>query len=71
MPAVTETRETVEKLAKSSYEWGFETDIEMDIAPKGLNEETVRLISARKEEPEWMLEWRLKAFRMWLEMKEP
>ncbi|KXV34434.1 cysteine desulfurase [Gluconobacter thailandicus] len=71
MPAVTETRETVEKLAKSSYEWGFETDIEMDIAPKGLNEETVRLISARKEEPEWMLEWRLKAFRMWLEVKEP
>ncbi|GFE96383.1 Fe-S cluster assembly protein SufB [Gluconobacter cerinus] len=71
MPAVTETRETVEKLAKSSYEWGFETDIEMDIAPKGLNEDTVRLISERKREPEWMLEWRLKAFRMWLEMKEP
>ncbi|GBR02282.1 Fe-S cluster assembly protein SufB [Gluconobacter cerinus] len=71
MPAVTETRETVEKLAKSSYEWGFETDIEMDIAPKGLNEDTVRLISEHKREPEWMLEWRLKAFRMWLEMKEP
>ncbi|MFT8715701.1 Fe-S cluster assembly protein SufB [Gluconobacter potus] len=71
MPAVTETRETVEKLAKSSYEWGFETDIEMDIAPKGLNEETVRLISERKGEPQWMLDWRLKAFRAWLEMEEP
>jgi len=71
MPAVTETREAVEKLAKSSYEWGFETDIEMDIAPKGLNEDTVRLISERKREPAWMLEWRLKAFRSWLEMKEP
>ncbi|EHH68594.1 Fe-S cluster assembly protein SufB [Gluconobacter morbifer] len=71
MPAVTETRETVEKLAKSSYEWGFETNIEMDIAPKGLNEGTVRLISERKGEPEWMLNWRLKAFRAWLEMEEP
>ncbi|GBR70739.1 Fe-S cluster assembly protein SufB [Gluconobacter kanchanaburiensis] len=71
MPAVTETRETVEKLAKSSYEWGFETDIEMDIAPKGLSEETVRLISERKGEPQWMLEWRLKAFRAWLQMEEP
>ncbi|QDH16219.1 Fe-S cluster assembly protein SufB [Swingsia samuiensis] len=71
MPAVTETREAVEQLAKSSYEWGFETDIEMDIAPKGLNEDTVRLISEKKEEPEWMLEWRLKAFRSWQGMEDP
>ncbi|GBR48110.1 Fe-S cluster assembly protein SufB [Neokomagataea thailandica] len=71
MPAVTETREAVEKLAKSSYEWGFETDIEMEIAPKGLNEDTIRLISERKAEPAWMLEWRLQAYSAWLEMKEP
>ncbi|MDG6094854.1 Fe-S cluster assembly protein SufB [Acetobacter sp. AN02] len=71
MPAVTETREQIEKLGQSSYKWGFETDIEMDIAPKGLNEDTIRLISARKEEPEWLLEWRLAAFRAWLSMKEP
>lgn len=71
MSATSETRDTVEKLANSNYEWGFETDIEMDLAPKGLTEETVRLISARKEEPEWMLEWRLKAFRTWQAMKEP
>ncbi|MBR0559462.1 Fe-S cluster assembly protein SufB [Neokomagataea anthophila] len=71
MPAVTETREAVEKLAKSSYEWGFETDIEMEIAPKGLNEDTIRLISERKGEPAWMLEWRLQAYSAWLEMKEP
>lgn len=71
MPAVAETRKTVETLGQNTYKWGFETDIEMDIAPKGLNEETIRLISARKNEPEWMLEWRLKAYRSWLEMREP
>ena len=46
----------------STYEWGFISDIEQDFAPKGLNEDTVRFISAKKNEPEWMLEWRLKAF---------
>lgn len=71
MPAVSETRETVEKLARSSYEWGFETNIEMEIAPKGLNEDIVRLISSRKGEPDWMLQWRLKAFRLWEGMTEP
>ncbi|AQS87084.1 cysteine desulfurase [Neoasaia chiangmaiensis NBRC 101099] len=71
MPAVTETREAVENLGESTYKWGFETDIEMDIAPKGLNEDTIRLISARKEEPEWMLAWRLKAFHAWRKMVEP
>jgi Fe-S cluster assembly protein SufB len=71
MPAITETREQVEKLGQSSYEWGFETDIEMDVAPKGLNEDIIRLISSRKEEPEWMLEWRLDAYRSWLKMTEP
>ncbi|MGZ8998170.1 MAG: Fe-S cluster assembly protein SufB [Allosphingosinicella sp.] len=54
----------------SSYEWGFTSDIEQEFAPKGLNEETVRFISAKKNEPEWMLEWRLKAYRAWLTMEE-
>ena len=51
------------------YKYGFVTDIEMERAPKGLTEDTVRYISARKGEPEWMLEWRLGAFRRWLTMK--
>ena len=55
----------------SSYEWGFTTDIEQDFAPKGLSEETVRFISAKKNEPEWMLDWRLKAYRHWLTMTPP
>ncbi|HYW14632.1 MAG TPA: Fe-S cluster assembly protein SufB [Allosphingosinicella sp.] len=54
----------------SNYEWGFSSDIEQDFAPKGLNEDTVRFISAKKNEPEWMLEWRLKAWRAWLTMEE-
>jgi len=64
-----EARAAADKLA--TYEWGFTSDIEQDFAPKGLSEETVRFISAKKNEPEWMLEWRLKAFRMWLEMTPP
>ena len=49
----------------NQYKWGFEFDIESDLAPKGLNEGIVRFISAKKEEPEWMLDWRLKAFKHW------
>ncbi|GBQ83417.1 cysteine desulfurase [Gluconacetobacter johannae DSM 13595] len=71
MPAITETRDAVESLGQSTYKWGFETDIEMDLAPKGLNEDTIRLISRRKEEPEWLLDWRLKAFQAWQAMTEP
>ena len=71
MPAVAETLNTVETLTQSSYKWGFETVIEMDFAPKGLNEDTVRLISERKGEPEWLLQWRLKAFAAWSTMVEP
>jgi len=63
--------ETIEQLANTEYKYGFITDVEQDIAPKGLNEDTVRLISAKKDEPEWLLEWRLKAFRAWLKMTEP
>jgi Fe-S cluster assembly protein SufB len=55
----------------STYEWGFSSDIEQDFAPKGLSEDTVRFISAKKNEPEWMLEWRLKAYRHWLTMTPP
>ncbi len=54
----------------SNYEWGFSSDIEQEFAPKGLSEDTIRFISAKKKEPEWMLEWRLKAYRAWLTMAE-
>jgi Fe-S cluster assembly protein SufB len=63
--------EVIEQLANTEYKYGFVTEIEQDIAPKGLNEEIIRLISRKKEEPEWLLEWRLKAYRVWLKMKEP
>ncbi len=61
----------VETLVGREYKYGFVTDIESDTVPKGLNEEIIRLISAKKQEPEWLLEWRLKAYRRWLEMTEP
>jgi Fe-S cluster assembly protein SufB len=66
----TETRE-IETIANREYKWGFITDIEADAAPIGLNEEIVRFISHKKGEPDWMLEWRLKAYRHWLTMEEP
>jgi Fe-S cluster assembly protein SufB len=62
---------TIETLANQEYKWGFVTDIEADAIPRGLSEEVIRLISAKKNEPEWMLDWRLKAYRHWLTMKEP
>jgi Fe-S cluster assembly protein SufB len=61
----------VEILATQEYKYGFVTDIEQETVPPGLNEDVIRLISAKKREPEWLLEWRLKAFRHWLTMKEP
>jgi Fe-S cluster assembly protein SufB len=63
--------ETIEQFVNKEYEYGFVTDLEADAAPRGLSEDTVRLISKKKHEPEWLLEWRLKAFRYWLTMKEP
>jgi len=69
MAATVETVEQVRALDK--YKYGFVTDIESETAPKGLSEDTVRFISAKKDEPEWLLEWRLKAFRHWLGMPEP
>ena len=71
MPAVTETLDTVQSVTQSGYKWGLETEIEMDLAPKGLSEDTIRLISDRKQEPDWLLEWRLKAFAAWQQMEEP
>ena len=59
------------KSVGEKYKYGFETEIEMDFAPKGINEEIVRLISAKNDEPEWMTEWRLAAFRRWQQMDEP
>jgi Fe-S cluster assembly protein SufB len=61
----------IEELANTEYKYGFVTDTEQDIIPVGLNEDVVRLISSKKGEPAWLLEWRLKAFRAWLKMEEP
>jgi len=63
--------ETLERWAGQEYKYGFYTDIEAESAPPGLNEDTIRFISAKKNEPEWMLEWRMRAYRHWLTMKEP
>ncbi len=63
--------DNLEKLTGQEYKWGFSTDIESDSIPAGLSEEVVRIISAKKNEPEFMLEWRLRAFRHWQSMKEP
>ncbi|HWP99974.1 MAG TPA: Fe-S cluster assembly protein SufB [Vicinamibacterales bacterium] len=62
---------TIEQLANREYKYGFVTEIEEEKAPKGLNEDIIRLISEKKNEPEWLLEWRLKAYRLWLTMREP
>ncbi len=71
MPAVQETVEQVRRIDVDQYKYGFETKIESDKAPKGLSEDTVRFISAKKSEPEWMLAWRLEAYKRWLTMREP
>ena len=71
MPAVQETVDQVRRIDVDQYKYGFETLIESDKAPKGLSEDTVRFISAKKSEPEWMLAWRLDAYKRWLTMSEP
>jgi len=68
---MSDEQKIIDDVTGSEYKWGFVTDIEEEVFPKGLNEEIVRLISKKKEEPEWMTEWRLKAFRHWLTLKEP
>ena len=62
---------TIESLVNREYQYGFTTDFEAETLPPGLSEETVRFISAKKGEPAWLLDWRLKAFRRWLTMSEP
>ncbi len=66
-----EVMDTVDSAVGKAYKYGFSTDIEMEMAPKGLNEDIIRLISAKKEEPQWMLDWRLEAYKIWQEMEEP
>ena len=71
MPAVQETVARVREIDVDKYKYGFTTEIESVRAPKGLTEETVRFISAKKGEPDWLLDWRLEAYRRWLTMQEP
>jgi Fe-S cluster assembly protein SufB len=71
MSASVDTQQTIRALSQEGYKYGFVTDIESDTAPPGLDESTVRFISAKKAEPEWLLDWRLAAFRAWREMTEP
>ncbi|WP_114943653.1 Fe-S cluster assembly protein SufB [Microvirga calopogonii] len=71
MPAVQETIDQVRLIDVDQYKYGFETEVEMEKAPKGLSEDVIRFISAKKGEPEWMLQWRLDAYKRWLTMKEP
>ncbi len=68
---MSDSDKILEEITGREYQYGFVTNIESDMAPKGLTEDTVRFISAKKEEPEWLLEWRLKAFRIWQGMEEP
>src|SRR5471032_2838369 len=71
MAAVQETVDRVRSIEAEAYKYGFVSDIESDKAPKGLNEDTVRFISAKKGEPQWLLDWRLDSFRAWLKMTPP
>ena len=68
---MTTAAQTVEKITNQDYKYGFVTDVDSDTIPKGLNEDVVRLISDKKGEPEWLLDWRLKAYRLWTTMVEP
>jgi Fe-S cluster assembly protein SufB len=70
MPNISNSPDTIEDLASREYQWGFVTEIEADAAPRGLSEDIVRLISTKKHEPEFMLEWRLKAYRHWLKLEK-
>ncbi len=68
---MADSQQVLDSVVQSDYKYGFESDIEQELLEKGLSEDTVRFISAKKNEPEWMLEWRLKAYRQWLKMAEP
>jgi Fe-S cluster assembly protein SufB len=66
-----EELDVLEQTVASDYKYGFVTEIDTDVVPKGLNEDVIRMISHKKNEPEWMLQWRLKAYAHWLKMEEP
>ena len=68
---MSETLREIEELTNAGYQYGFSTDLDTDVAPPGLNEDVVRLISAKKNEPEWLLDWRLAAYEAWTKMDEP
>jgi ABC-type transport system involved in Fe-S cluster assembly, permease component len=68
---MSESNKLIKDIANAEYQHGFETNVSQDFIPKGLNEDIIRLISAKKEEPEWLLEFRLKSYRKWLTMKMP
>ncbi|MDS4058848.1 MAG: Fe-S cluster assembly protein SufB, partial [Candidatus Contendobacter sp.] len=68
---MTDSTQALERLAASDYKYGFVTDIEQETVPPGLNEDVIRLISTKKQEPDWLLEWRLQAYRHWLTLKQP
>src|SRR5262249_8705797 len=70
VPWSTMSRDEIQSLTNQDYKYGFVTDIEAEVVPAGLSEDIVRTISAKKGEPEWLLEWRLKAYRHWLTMQE-
>ena len=69
--SMSESDKAVKDLIKREYQHGFVTNIESETFEPGLNEDVIRRLSAKKKEPEWMLEWRLQAYRQWLEMEEP
>ena len=71
MAAISEPNAEIKLAAEARYKHGFVTEMEQESAPKGLGESTVRFISAKKQEPAWLLDWRLKAYRRWLDMAEP
>ena len=71
MSETMDSMDAVTAVTEGGYKFGFSTDIEMEMAPLGLNEDIIRLISSKKNEPDWLLEWRLKAYQTWLGMEEP
>jgi Fe-S cluster assembly protein SufB len=68
---MTDVSNDVREFASQEYQYGFSTDLDTDAVPKGLSEDVIRLISAKKHEPDWLLEWRLRAYRHWITLEEP
>lgn len=68
---MTQTNKQVREIVSEKYRYGFETAVDSDVLPKGLNEDIIRMISAKKQEPDWLLDFRLRAYRHWLTLTEP